>query len=210
MPEKFGWPSPTQKVSPPGNPDIDKKHNSDYSKEKDIDIYNEIVLPDAFLNSLSLSAGFFGWYFVWSFDMVITSKQVGYFSAASIGPGFGTIEFPDTIPQHVMDNTLMTPQIGATLVQGVLWGESLKQKGVTAYSGTSYVKGQSFLLFAHETIESVDQFTGKTNGDIKGQAFGSSLGVPSGGAYQIYMKGNYQPELSRVATTALHWLGILH
>jgi hypothetical protein len=177
-----------------------------------------IFCPDAHYVSLNLTAGFIPWYGSWSFDIVMTEREIGVFSVGSRGPGFGQNEIPDTIRQEKMDASLVSPQIGATLLEGALWGDVLREVGVKAYQGSSEIFGGGIspesllggLGGAGEYFRSVDRWSGEPNGEIRGVGGGITAGAPVVAVQHIYAEARYQSELSYIATSIGRWLYILH
>ncbi len=216
-----------------GNPIVEtgwhpSKRNNSGGKSRDRDLVTSeqpsyigpscIFCPDAYYSALNVTAGWFHLYASWSFDLVITDRQIAVFSVFSLGPGFNPNEIPGSIRQERMDASLVSPQIGATLFGGALWGNVLKEVGVETYQGPSEIFGGGLqpesllggLGVAGEYFRSVDRWSGEPNGDITGVGGGISAGSPFAAVQHIFADAKYQSELSYFATTVGCLLNILH
>jgi hypothetical protein len=153
-------------------PDCAKKEWSDVSKHIEQKKYQDKCArgendclgpkPDARYAFLTIAAGGGRWYGAWSFDMVVTNHEVGYFAVSSLGPAApldGDKYFPSFRGLSDYEATFMTPQIGASLFGGSVWGKDLRPEngGVQNYSGPALVLGGSGSLFGAEHVASINR-----------------------------------------------------
>ena len=144
--------------------------------------------------------------------MVITNDEIGFFTVNSMGPGFDGDKYFPLGDLNDYEETFMSPQIGATLYGGGLWGDSL-QESVQNYEGASLIVGAGGgapIGVDVEYFSSVDPKTGMVNGNIQGIGIGPSYGPQPAEAHMIYGDAVYRPGPSYAATTIGGWLGILH
>ncbi len=143
------------------------------------------AMPDARYTSLGFTIGMFGIFWTGSIDLVIVpGKEIGIFYSPR------DVNSPAELKaRYLTDDAYgVTPQMGFSVVKGLLWGDIFQQEGVSAYEGPFMYTGGGGAMLTGEAFTSADEATGNITNEIIGAGTGISVSVPSVEAHDYVTK----------------------
>ena len=167
----------------------------------------EVIPPDAYLLSVSFTAGAGPVFRSTGVDLVVTDNQIGVFNVKAAGPWAGGSE---RYGAHgsAEDATWVSPQFGGSALVGVISSDVIGED-VNRYAGTALVAGGSVGTVGGEWFSSIGDDYGVPNGDVSGSAAGATFGPTPVEAHVYYTYAEPIPWMSKTLTAIGRFFGLL-